>query len=439
MRKWMFLLLSMFVLGEAFSQYVVLYQDCYYRGRSKTLRPGRYNLNTIGFGGGQLSSAKVPPGLKLVLYDDANGSSGSKMRFTSDVACLGNDWNDRAQFVLIEADNTGNNTYYPEESRPVYPSYGSNGAQVIIYEDCSLRGRSMTLVPGNYHTRELGISNDALSSIRIPKGYSVAIYKNDGFGGQSQTFYGTVYCLDANWNDQTSSIIVYGPGGNNASYNSGNNGSYYNNDNNSHSGARDMVTFYADCNYGGYSFSMPAGKFKEQSIKVGNDKISSFRVPYGFRVTVYQNDGFGGRSQTFTGSVKCLDGSWNDQISSFIIEGPGSSNPGGGFFNNDNNYDNNYHNYAPSVNYGENFEGVMVYSDSWYKGQHQVYNPGNYNLRYSSLKGNISSLAIQPGYRVVVYEDFEYRGRSQTFTSSVPNLASYGWNDNIRSIRVYRY
>jgi Beta/Gamma crystallin len=426
----------MFVLGQAFSQYVVLYQDCYYRGKSKVLFPGRHNLSALGFSG-QVSSAKVPPGLKLVLYEDPNGSSGAKTRFTSDVSCLGGDWNDRAQFVLIESDNTGGNQYQPEQSRPVYPSYGSNGAQVVLYEDCSLRGRSVALAPGNYHTRELGISNDALSSIRIPKGYSVVIYKDNDFRGQSQTFYSTVYCLDGNWSDQASSIIVYGPGGSHNSNSSASNNYYYN-DNNSYSGSRDMVTFYADCNYGGASFSMPVGNFKERSIKVGNDKISSFRVPYGFRLTVYQNDGFGGRSRTFTGSVKCLDGTWNDQISSFIIEGPGSTSGNVDFFNN-HNQDNNYHNYSPNVSYGESYDGVTVYYDSWYKGNHQVYNPGSYDLRYSTLKNNISSLAIQPGYRVVVYEDYGYKGRSQTFTASVPNLSSYGWNDNIRSIRVYRY
>ena len=56
----------------------------------------------------------------------------------------------------------------------------------------------------------------------------------------------------------------------------------------------------------------------------------------------------------------------------------------------------------------------------------------------SSLKSNISSLSIQPGYRVTVFEDFGFKGRSMTFSSSTANLAGLGWNDNIRSFIVFR-
>jgi hypothetical protein len=108
-----------------------------------------------------------------------------------------------------------------------------------------------------------------------------------------------------------------------------------------------------------------------------------------------------------------------------VVDGPGTNNS-------------NQSNSSPNYNYGYNNAGVNVYADSYFKGNHAMYNPGRHNLRGASISNNISSINIQPGYRVTVYEDFDFRGRSQTFTASVGNLNIFGWNDNIRSLVVSR-
>ena len=82
--------------------------------------------------------------------------------------------------------------------------------------------------------------------------------------------------------------------------------------------------------------------------------------------------------------------------------------------------------------------GVVVYRDSWFRGEHTVFYSGYHDLRYGNFAGNISSLSIQPGFRVTVYDDFNFRGRSITLTSSTANLNALGWNDRIRSILVTR-
>ncbi|HEX5668945.1 MAG TPA: beta/gamma crystallin-related protein, partial [Chitinophagaceae bacterium] len=103
---------------------------------------------------------------------------------------------------------------------------------------------------------------------------------------------------------------------------------------------------------------------------------------------------------------------------------------------NNNNYNNN--NYNNNYSGNSSYNGVTVYVASWFKGEHAVYGEGRFDLRNSSLKSNISSLSIQPGYRVTVFEDYDFRGRSMTFSSSTANLAGLGWNDNIRSFIVFR-
>jgi hypothetical protein len=420
MKKFHLLLLFWITAISGFSQGAVIYQDCNYRGKSQLLRPGRYNLDQIGFGAFQASSIKLYAGYKVVMYNSNEPGEGDrKIRLTTSVPCFGSDWNDKVGSIVVEVDNTGGGGYNQPTQQPSYPSYG-NGPQVIIYEDCSLRGNNRNLMPGRYNTREMGIRNDGLSSIRIPSGYSVTIFKDEDFRGGSRTYYANVYCLDGQWNDQASSIIISGPGNNYNSYTPP-----ANNNNNNYNSARDRVVVFDRCDYGGASFGFSPGRYNQNSLGIGSDKISSIRIPSGFRVTVYQNKDFSGYSRTFYGDEYCLDGQWNDQITSMVVDGPGTSN---------NNQNNSY----PSYNYGNNNAGVNVYTDSHYKGNHAVYNEGRHNLRGASVSNNISSINIQPGYRVTVYEDFDFRGRSQTFTASVTNLNIFGWNDNIRSLVVTR-
>jgi hypothetical protein len=223
-------------------------------------------------------------------------------------------------------------------------------------------------------------------------------------------------------NNQVSSIIVNGPGSN---YN--NSPSYDNNNYNS-SGGR--VTIYDQCNYGGQSVPLNPGRYNYNAMGLQNDRISSIRIPSGYRVIAYSSKDFQGPTARFSRDVSCLNGEWNDQISSIIVEGPGGSSY------NDNNYNNN--NYNNNYSGNSSYNGVTVYAASWFKGEHAVYGEGRFDLRNSSLKSNISSLSIQPGYRVTVFEDFGFKGRSMTFSSSTANLAGLGWNDNIRSFIVFR-
>ena len=216
MKKILFLLLFWITAISGFSQGALIYQDCNYRGKSQLLRPGRYNLDQIGFGAFQASSIKLYAGYKVVMYNSNEPGEGDrKIRLTTSVPCFGSDWNDKVGSIVVEVDNTnqGSGGYNPPNQQPTYPSYG-NGPQVILYEDCSLRGNNRNLVPGRYNRREMGLNNDAISSLRIPSGYSVTLYKDEDFRGGSQTFYANVYCLNSSWNDQASSIVISGPGNN---------------------------------------------------------------------------------------------------------------------------------------------------------------------------------------------------------------------------------
>lgn len=83
------------------------------------------------------------------------------------------------------------------------------GRGVTLYKDCGFKGGNITLGEGRYDHDELGIGNDNLSSIEVPRGYKITIYQNERYGGRSRTYYNDVSCLtDDDWNDRTSSIRI---------------------------------------------------------------------------------------------------------------------------------------------------------------------------------------------------------------------------------------
>ena len=78
---------------------------------------------------------------------------------------------------------------------------------VVLFADCNYGGRSAGVPPGDYGAMPAGFPNDALSSLRIPPGFTVTLYANGNFGGKSVALTGNVPCLVAQkFNDITSSL-----------------------------------------------------------------------------------------------------------------------------------------------------------------------------------------------------------------------------------------
>ena len=95
-----------------------------------------------------------------------------------------------------------------------------------------------------------------------------------------------------------------------------------------------VATFYSDIDYKGKAVDLPEGEFllsSLQSYGITNDDISSLKVKSGFKVVVYENDGFGGKSQSYTASTANMGSEWNDQVSSIKIEPNGKSGLSGNF------------------------------------------------------------------------------------------------------------
>ena len=128
---------------------------------------------------------------------------------------------------------------------------------ITLHEDCDFKGKQSVLEPGNYSTYQMNIGNDKLSSIQIPSGMKVTIYEHKNYKGKSKTFTQNIPCLEAEWNDFASSVVVEG-----SNYNPRYNQNTY-------------VTFYNDCYNKGYSKSLKAGIYKGDALGLLKNKISS--------------------------------------------------------------------------------------------------------------------------------------------------------------------
>lgn len=87
--------------------------------------------------------------------------------------------------------------------------------------------------------------------------------------------------------------------------------------------ADELVVFYVDANYKGASVSFGPGSYNIGQLgALGNDRLSSIRIPDGFTVTLYEHGNFKGRTVTCTEDVPFLKNSpykFNDITSSIKI------------------------------------------------------------------------------------------------------------------------
>ena len=85
-----------------------------------------------------------------------------------------------------------------------------------------------------------------------------------------------------------------------------------------------VATVYKDCNYGGYAVSLNPGSYtlsQLNALGILNDDISSIKINSGYKITLYRDDNFSGRTVVKTADDACLvDDNFNDSASSLKIE-----------------------------------------------------------------------------------------------------------------------
>jgi hypothetical protein len=159
------------------------------------------------------------------------------------------------------------------------------------------------------------------------------------------------------------------------------------------------------------SQTLPLGRYDDASgqLSVGNDAISSIKVPEGLAVRAYEHAWFQGKHIDFTSDVSIFESDWNDVISSLIVyrlaDGP------------------------PKITH------IVALDFLW--GRPLILDPGDYpDLLGSALgAGATSALLVPRGMRVRMFSEPNFGGESIDFTSDVLQLPPE-WDNRAASLQV---
>ncbi|MCX6677462.1 MAG: Cys-every-fifth RiPP peptide CefA [Methanothrix sp.] len=172
---------------------------------------------------------------------------------------------------------------------------GTYNKRAIIYRDPNFQGTNQEIGVGSYLTKDLKIGSDALSSLKVPEGLRVTLYENENFRGRKKVFTENAVNV-GDFNDITSSVVV-----------------------------EPVVMVYYKKDYLGTKQYLGVGNYNKADLiaGVGEDAISSLRVPQGLIVTLYENPEFKGRTKTFLEDAPYVGLDFDDKTSSVTVKAIG--------------------------------------------------------------------------------------------------------------------
>ncbi|CNI88063.1 MULTISPECIES: peptidase inhibitor family I36 protein [Yersinia] len=154
----------------------------------------------------------------------------------------------------------------------------ANEPKVCFYLDEDYQGESLCTTEGNAIDVLPTKWNDNISSIKIPKGMVVSVFKDDNFSGQTITFKDNVDSLSlvrwVNLDDEISSFKV-----------------------------RSAACFYELDKFAGNSFCLSGNETidlytndqERHVVNPFNDRVHSIKLPQDTQVTIYKDDGYRGQ------------------------------------------------------------------------------------------------------------------------------------------------
>ena len=332
---------------------ITFYRDGNYGGVGVGLGEGEYKLSDMkayGLLNDDISSARITPGFKAIVYADDN-FGGSSTELASDAIQLGNGWNDNISSIKIvpngktgingfykirnknsgkylDTDNnkTDNNTaiiQYDNEKNDPSQTWAFTEVESGVYKICALnnQGRGFDVLDGKRDTRT-----------------QVQLY--DYVGGRNQQFIlfdkGSGYYQFV---DRNSGNVVEMPNSTTGNgewiktwSNNGTDAQLWALDENQSDGAL-TATMYVDDQYRGKAVSVCEGEYNTLRMNLFNIKdkdMTSLKVTPGFKVTVYDGDNFSGESHVYTSDNSNVGG-FNDKMSSFKVETNGTKGKAGNF------------------------------------------------------------------------------------------------------------
>ena len=177
----------------------------------------------------------------------------------------------------------------------------------MMFSECSFGGNALRLMPGYYPGDKLGILKNSISSIQVPNGFRVKAFVNsENLSGQSYTITEDISCMNSTMRNRIASLVIEETG-----YGNGNGGNP----------SAERVVLYVNEDYEGQSASLLPGTYATMAqAGFPNNAMSSLTVPAGYRVVIYDEENFRGKSYTITNSKpKFYMSGWSDKTSSIAV------------------------------------------------------------------------------------------------------------------------
>lgn len=389
-----------------YGQKVTIYSHDF-SGSDAELGIGKYDYMTlVRTGVSLIRSVKVPAGMQVTLYEKDNFKGTSLVLLQN------------ANMKLIEGKGFGKITMNVSIIVEKAPESVLKEPTITIFKD-NFSGPSLNLRAGYYDHYELGtVDNDKVSSVKVPQGMKVTLYEHGGYKGRS-----LILTQDANadfliknkFNDITSSLyievlpkpepepvketpapVVVVP---------------VVVEENEEPAADDpaapRVTIFEGI-FGGASKKLGHGRYDAVAMGIGDNALSSIKIPSGLLVTLYDQPNFKGKSLVLReqdASLRNVD-NFDNVVSSMMVE------------------------LIPrAIIYHDNFSGA-------WNGLEPGYYSNSGNLHIANDK--LSSVKILPGIWVLLFEDDNFSGRSLLLTKDASQdfLAGKDFNNLTSSMIV---
>ena len=356
LNQWATRMLRVFGTKKCDDSIAILYADSDYRGYSKSLGEGSYTqaeLAMYGISAKDISSLKVTKGFKITLYENADFTGNSKS-WTTDASFVGGDWNDKACSVRIEPNGksglSGNFKIMNRNSGKYLDldnNKTDNNTAIVQFDDEGVdASQTWTFTEvmkgkGVYSICSYGNKNRGMDVADFSKDNGAQVQLYDYLGNPHQQFI--LYDCGEGYYQlvaRNSGKVVEIP------QSSKGNGEWikiYDN-NGSHTqqwavvenryDEASAVTLYTDADYKGKAVTLSEGQYNLSRMGLYNLKdndMSSLKVTPGFKVTIYEDDNFNGKSKSYTASESFVGEEWNDKMSSLKVEAYGKSGLSGDY------------------------------------------------------------------------------------------------------------
>lgn len=236
-------------------------------------------------------------------------------------------------------------------------------SKVTIYSDTDYEGSAKLLDVGRYTASQLGIGDDKVSSVRVPAGMKATLYENSNFTGRTVICIANMPAIGKSANDRISSISIEEIG-------------------------TPKVIIYADSNFSGWSQELDIGSYG--NLAIGNDTLSSIRVPAGFKVTLWEHGLSSGRKMIVTEDRSYVGDTFNDMVSAVVVQQLATPK-------------------------------VIIYTETNYEGEAEELNIGEYSsdpIRNDSL----TSLRVPAGLKVTLWENGLRSGNKMICVRDTPDV-----------------